>query len=124
VGVMNLQRELVVALCDVAGLRWGAGDFGEGSGDILHFDDTATRNPQACVDVVRGALATGMRDVTFNLDSNDFIRITGYLVRKSDLTKLEESGVARHGSDVLAAGSVANERTFREWLPSAVPCPA
>jgi len=38
VGVMNLQRELVVALCDVAGLRWGAGDFGEGSGDIMHFD--------------------------------------------------------------------------------------
>lgn len=84
--------------------RW----FTSGVSDILHFDDTATRNPQACVDVVRGALATGMRDVTFNLDSNDFIRITGYLVRKSDLRKLEESGVARHGSDVLAAGSVAN----------------
>jgi len=84
--------------------RW----FASGVSDILHFDDTATRNPQACVDVVRGALATGMRDVTFNLDSNDFIRITGYLVRKSDLRKLEESGVARHGSDVLAAGSVAN----------------
>ncbi|MBL8619034.1 MAG: SH3 domain-containing protein [Deltaproteobacteria bacterium] len=38
VGVMNLQRELVVALCDVAGLRWGAGDFGNESGDIMHFD--------------------------------------------------------------------------------------
>jgi hypothetical protein len=38
VGAMNLQRELVVALCDVAGLRWGAGDFGEQSGDIMHFD--------------------------------------------------------------------------------------
>ena len=76
--------------------------------DILHFDDTAVRNPQAVVDVIRGAMAVGMRDVTFNLDSNDFIRITGYLVRKSDLAKLEQTGVARHGSDVLAAGSVAN----------------
>jgi YjjI family glycine radical enzyme len=84
--------------------RW----FASGVSDILHFDDTAVRNPQACVDVVRGALASGMRDVTFNLDSNDFIRITGYLVRKSDLKKLEETGMARHGSDVLAAGSVAN----------------
>ena len=60
------------------------------------------------VDPITGALASGMRDVTFNLDSNDFIRITGYLVRKSDLKKLEETGIARHGSDVLAAGSVAH----------------
>jgi YjjI family glycine radical enzyme len=82
--------------------------FASGVSDIIHFDDTATRNPQAVVDVIRGAMATGMRDVTFNLDSNDFIRITGYLVRKSDLAKLEATGVARHGSDVLAAGSVAN----------------
>jgi hypothetical protein len=55
-------------------------------------------------------MTSGMRDVTFNLDSNDFIRITGYLVRKSDLVKLEATGAARHGSDVLAAGSVANSR--------------
>lgn len=85
--------------------------FASGVSDILSFDETAVRNPQACVDVVRGALATGMRDVTFNLDSNDFIRITGYLVRKSDLAKLEATGVARHGSDVLAAGSVANSHS-------------
>ncbi len=82
--------------------------FASGVSDIVHFDDTAVRNPQAVVDVVRGALAGGMRDVTFNLDSNDFIRITGYLVRKSDLAKLRATGTARHGSDVLAAGSVAN----------------
>ena len=82
--------------------------FPSGISDIVHFDDTAVRNPQAVVDVVRGALASGMRDVTFNLDSNDFIRITGYLVRKSDLAKLEATGTARHGSDVLAAGSVAH----------------
>jgi YjjI family glycine radical enzyme len=82
--------------------------FASGVSDILHFDDTATRNPQAVVDVIRGAMATGMRDVTFNLDSNDFIRITGYLVRKSDLAALEATGIARHGSDLLGAGSVAN----------------
>ena len=82
--------------------------FTSGVSDILHFDDTAVRNPQAVVDVIRGAMAVGMRDLTFNLDSNDFIRITGYLVRKSDLAKLAETGVARHGSDVLAAGSVSN----------------
>ena len=81
--------------------RW----FPAGVSDVLAFDETARRNPQAVVDVIRGAFATGMRDVTFNLDSNDFIRITGYLVRKSDLAALAERG-ARHGSTLLGAGSV------------------
>lgn len=78
--------------------------FPSGISDILSFDETAQRNPQAVVDVIRGAFASGMRDFTFNLDSNDFIRITGYLVRKSDLAKMPG---ARHGSDLLGAGSVA-----------------
>ena len=79
--------------------------FPSGVSDVLAFDDTAVGNPQAVVDIIRGALAEGMRDVTFNLDSNDFIRITGYLVRKSDLAKLPEQG-ARHGSTLLGVGSV------------------
>jgi YjjI family glycine radical enzyme len=80
--------------------------FASGVSDVLAFDDTARRNPQAVVDVIRGAFVAGMRDFTFNLDSNDFIRITGYLVRKSDLAKLPTEG-ARHSSTVLGAGSVA-----------------
>jgi YjjI family glycine radical enzyme len=81
------------------------GYFPSGVSDVLAFDDTVTRNPQAVVDVIRGAFAEGMRDLTFNLDSNDFIRVTGYLVRKSDLAQLPEQG-ARHGSTFLGAGSV------------------
>ena len=79
--------------------------FASGVSDVLAFDETARGNPQAVVDVVRGAFAIGMRDFTFNLDSNDFIRITGYLVRKSDLAKIEAEG-ARHGSTFLGAGAV------------------
>jgi YjjI family glycine radical enzyme len=77
--------------------------FASGVSDIVHFDETARRNPGAVVDVIRGAFREGMRDLTFNLDSNDFIRITGYLVRKSDLARLDEG--ARHGSTYLGAGS-------------------
>ena len=79
--------------------------FASGISDILSFDETATKNPEAIVDIIRGAFANGMRDFTFNLDSNDFIRITGYLVRKSDLAKMPG---ARHGSTYLGAGSVAD----------------
>lgn len=79
--------------------------FASGVSDILHFDDTARRNPEALVDVIRGGFRQGMRDVTFNLDSNDFIRITGYLVRKSDVARVDEG--ARHGSTFLGAGNEA-----------------
>jgi hypothetical protein len=38
-GFLNLARELVIALRDVAGLAWGAIDFGpHESGDVMHFD--------------------------------------------------------------------------------------
>ncbi|WP_238015159.1 YjjI family glycine radical enzyme [Dactylosporangium sp. AC04546] len=85
--------------------------FAAGISDVLHFDDTARRNPQAVVDIIRGAFVSGMRDFTFNLDSNDFIRITGYLVRKSDLARVESG--ARHESTFLGAGSVAQSHVDR-----------
>ncbi len=81
--------------------------FAAGISDIFAVDETVTANPQAMVDVIRGALAVGMRDFTFNVDSNEFIRITGYLVRKSDLVGIEEHG-ARHSSDYLAATAEIN----------------
>jgi YjjI family glycine radical enzyme len=80
--------------------------FAAGISDVFHVDETVVRNPQAVVDIIRGAFTAGMRDFTFNLDSNEFIRITGYLVRKSDLVGIDEHG-ARHSSDYLAAGSEA-----------------
>jgi YjjI family glycine radical enzyme len=79
--------------------------FAAGISDIFHVDETAVRNPQAMVDIIRGAFSIGMRDFTFNLDSNEFVRITGYLVRKSDLAAIAATGAARHASDHLAAGS-------------------
>jgi YjjI family glycine radical enzyme len=81
--------------------------FSSGVSDIFHVDQTAVGNPRAMVDIIRGAFTVGMRDFTFNLDDNEFIRITGYLVRKSDLVGIDEHG-ARHGSDYLAAGAEAN----------------
>jgi len=37
-GFMDLDQRLVVALRDIGGLGWGASDFGEASGDFMHFD--------------------------------------------------------------------------------------
>jgi YjjI family glycine radical enzyme len=89
--------------------------FAAGISDIMHVDSTVERNPQAMVDVIRGALGVGMRDFTFNVADNDFIRITGYLVRKSDLVGIDQHG-ARHSSDYLAANSEVNHSV----LPRAI----
>lgn len=37
-GFLNLEKDFVLALTDVAGLGWGAIDMGGASGDIMHFD--------------------------------------------------------------------------------------
>ena len=79
--------------------------FTAGVSDIVHFDETARRNPEAVLDVIRGAFRQGMREFTFNLDSNDFVRITGYLVRKRDLARSDAG--ARHASTFLGAASEA-----------------
>lgn len=79
--------------------------YPSGISDIVHLDDTALANPRAVADLIRGGLAIGMRDVTCNLASNGFVRITGYLVKKKDLATVADG--PRHGSDVLAAGAVA-----------------
>ena len=81
--------------------------FAAGISDVFGVEETVQANPQAMVDVIRGAFSVGMRDFTFNIDSNEFIRITGYLVRKSDLVGIEEHG-ARHASDYLAATAEIN----------------
>jgi len=81
--------------------------FQSGVSDIFHVEDPVRRNPTAMVDIIRAAFREGMRDFTFNLASNGFIRITGYLVRKCDIEGFDEAG-ARHGSTALAAGSVKN----------------
>jgi len=89
--------------------------FDAGISDIFHVEDTARGNPQAMVDIIRGALEGGMRDFTFNLATNGFIRITGYLVRTSDLEGFDEHG-ARHGSTTFAAGSVKNSHVTERNL--------
>ncbi len=81
--------------------------FQAGVSDIFHVEDTARRNPRAMVDIIRGDFAEGMRDFTFNLATNGFIRITGYLVRKCDLENFDAEG-ARHGSTTFAAGAERN----------------
>jgi len=89
--------------------------FIAGVSDIFAVEDTAQRNPKAMVDIIRGAFRQGMRDFTFNIASNGFVRVTGYLVRKSDLEQYKSEG-SRINSTVFASGSEDNSHMSRRKL--------
>jgi YjjI family glycine radical enzyme len=76
-----------------------------GISDIVRLDETVAGNPEAVVDIVKGAMANGMRDVTFEIANGEFVRITGYLVRRSEVTGEGAAAPARHSSTVLGRGS-------------------
>lgn len=66
--------------------------YTSGISDILTIDETVKSNPEAMYNLCKGALKLGMREFTANVDSNDLIRITGYMVRLSDIAKYKQQG--------------------------------
>ena len=81
--------------------------FVSGVSDIIALESSVRSNPQAIVDVTKGAFDAGMREMTFNVDGCDLVRVTGYMVKLSDIEKLKEEG-SRIASTALGAESVEN----------------
>jgi YjjI family glycine radical enzyme len=84
--------------------------FAAGVSDVFRFEPTVADNPDAVVAVIRGAFAEGMRDYTFDVDGNGFVRITGYLVKVDDVAQVAQAHGVRHSSTVLGAGAMANQQ--------------
>lgn len=78
--------------------------FPTGIGDIFTFDETWDRSPEAIVDIVRGAFAKGMRYFSGYSSDSDVVRVTGYLVKKSELAKLDAGQQVLNGATVLGKG--------------------
>lgn len=87
--------------------------FNAGISDIFHFESTVQNNPDAVLDIIKGAFQQGMRDFTFNLADSQFVRITGYLVRRSDLQTYEEEKRSRYNSTVLGANAVKRQKLLQ-----------
>lgn len=61
--------------------------FPSGTGDHFPFESTAEKNPEAILDIFKGAFKLNMRYISCYKEDGDLIRVTGYLVKKSDLEK-------------------------------------
>lgn len=79
--------------------------FVSGIGDIFKFDDTWNHTPDALLDIIKGACSSGMRYFTgYNAD-NDVVRVTGYLVKKSEIEKLDRQQVSMNNVTVFGQGA-------------------
>ena len=92
--------------------------FPSGAGDIFPFDSTARRNPGAVLDIFKGALAGGARYLSTYTADSDVIRITGYLVKRSELAALKAGQQVLGDTTALGLGAVqrgrVEERKVRE----------
>lgn len=81
--------------------------YTSGISDILTIDQTVKSNPEAMYNLCKGALQLGFREFTANVDSNDLVRVTGYMIKLSDIAKFNQQG-SRTNTTFLGAEAAKN----------------
>lgn len=66
--------------------------YTSGISDILTIDETIRTNPLALKQLCTAAFTSGMREFTANIEGHDLVRVTGYMVRLSDIKQFREKG--------------------------------
>lgn len=76
-----------------------------GVGDIFKFDQTWLNSKEAILDIINGSFEKGMRYFTaYNCD-NDVVRVTGYLVKKSEIDKLTNGKQSINNCTIFGKGA-------------------
>jgi len=92
--------------------------FPSGIGDIFQFEPTYRDNIEALYDILKGSFKEGMRYITFYASDSDIVRISGYLVKKSEIEKLRSGKAVLKDTTELGMGAADNlkvmERKIRE----------
>ena len=74
-----------------------------GCADIFAFDVTGRDNPGAVLDIVKGAFAVGDKYISFYASDSDLVRITGYLVKRSEMEKYDRGEAVLQNTTQLGA---------------------
>ena len=82
--------------------------FPSGTGDIFPIDLTIHKNLDYILDIVKGSFAQNLRYLSFYASDSDVIRITGYLVKRSEMEKLDKGQAVLQDTTGLGLGSVKN----------------
>lgn len=87
--------------------------FDTGVADILCFDPTARQNPEGVLRLVEGALAKGLRMVGVSCSDSDVVRVSGYLVKRRDLERIQAGAALREESAYLGEEAVRRQGVLR-----------
>ncbi|MCI5774236.1 MAG: YjjI family glycine radical enzyme, partial [Erysipelotrichaceae bacterium] len=79
--------------------------FETGIGDIFKFEETWQDTPDALANIIDGAIKNDMRYFSGYLENNDVVRVTGYLVKKSELAKLDAKQQSLNNVSVFGQGA-------------------
>ncbi|WP_372840461.1 YjjI family glycine radical enzyme [Phaeovulum sp.] len=77
--------------------------YASGVSEILTLDETVKANPEAVLQLAKGAFAAGFREFTANVASNDLVRVTGYMIRLSDVARHDAGEGSRTNTTALGA---------------------
>lgn len=79
--------------------------FLTGVGDVFRFDHTWLNNLEAIIDVIKGTFKLGTRYISGYLEDGDVVRVTGYLVKKSEIAKLDNNEAVLNQATVFGQGA-------------------
>lgn len=77
--------------------------YPSGISEILTLDETVKANPEAVLNLCKGAFANGFREFTANVGGNDLVRVTGYMIRLSDVEQFNAENGSRTNTTALGA---------------------
>lgn len=79
--------------------------FTSGTGDLFALDETYLNKTEAVLDIIEGAFEIGARYITTYLNNTDLMRVTGYLIKKSEALKVSNGEAVLRDTDMLGYGS-------------------
>lgn len=82
--------------------------FVSGTGDIFPIDLTVHKNPEYVLDILKGAFRQNLRYLSFYSSDSDVIRVTGYLVKRSEMEKLDRGEAVLQNTTGLGLGASKN----------------
>jgi YjjI family glycine radical enzyme len=86
------------------------GYFPSGTGEVFALEPTARENPDCVLDIVRGGFEKGGRYFSIHAGDSDVIRVTGYLVKRSEMDKLAQGLSVLQNTTALGLGAARNAR--------------
>jgi len=90
--------------------------FNAGISDILVLELTARDNLPGVLNIIKGAMAADMRTITLHASNSELVRITGYLVRKTEVEACNNRQELRSTSSVFGAEAIAKQRTLERRI--------